>query len=94
VISGFFMVSNWAKNLWVRVVKPGMDPFSKETYQSQACPSRQVGNSRHNTTSGYPNSLMRFLKLTINAIGSLNLDCRAPKVPTLERSECGGQVNA
>jgi hypothetical protein len=90
VISGFLMVSNRAKNLWVRVAKSKMDPFGRETYQSQVTPSRHVGNNRHNTAFGYPNSLRRSRKLITNAIGSVNLDCGVPKVPTLGISECGG----
>jgi hypothetical protein len=46
------------------------------------------------TASGYPNNLKRSRKLTMNAVGSVNLDCGVSKVPTLGRSEWGGQVNA
>jgi hypothetical protein len=88
------MVSNQAKNLWVRVAMSEIDPFGSETYQFQVAPSKHVRNSRHNTTSGYPNSLRRSQKLTTNVIGSVNLDWGLRKVPTLGKSKCGGQVNA
>jgi hypothetical protein len=74
LIFGFLIVSKQAKNLWVRVVKSEMDPFGRETYQSQAAPSKHVRKSRHKTAYGYLNSLRRSRKLTTNVVGSVNLD--------------------
>jgi hypothetical protein len=66
-----------------------MDPLEREIYQSQTAPSKHVGKSQHRTVSGYPNNLKLSQKLTMNAIGSVNLDCEVPNVLTLGRSEWG-----